>query len=229
MKLRMLLSLIMIVNLSSFLAYSETVEDQLLKQKQAKIKTYYFEARNGGKDQKLDVLNSIIDEFDKAKYSAKDKEILDIVIYLSQEGTLRKEYEANMLVNNYPDVRQKAAKALAKFGGDDARNALIDVLSSEKSQMVKAEICNALADIKDNDKGDALMAVVFAYRTTYRPEPNLAFAVINAIKNIAKENSSSYGDAISILSDIQMGNYNRVVRESAYNAIRELSGVTAKK
>ena len=197
----------------------------MLKQKQAKIKTYYFEARNGGKAQKIDVLNNILSEFDSAKYSDKDTEIVDIVIYLSQEGTLRKEYEANTIVNDFPQVRQKAAIALAKFGGDRARENLILLLASEKNQMVKAEICNALAEIKDNEKGEALMAVVFTFRTTYRPDPNLAYAVINAIKNIAKENSSSYGDAIAVLSDIQMGNYNRVVREAAYNAIRELSGI----
>jgi hypothetical protein len=229
MKLKMLLTLIITVVFSSFLTYAETVEEQLLKQKQAKIKTYYFEARNGGKAQKLDVLNNLIGEFDTAKYSSKDKEIVDIVIYLSQEGTLRKEYEANMLANDYPEVRQKAAIVLARLGGDDARDALISLLASEKNQMVKAEICNSLAEIKDNDKGEALMSVVFIYRSTYRPEPNLAFAVINAIKNIAKENTSYYGDAISVLSDIQMGNYNRVVREAAYNAIREMSGATAKK
>jgi hypothetical protein len=228
MKLKMLLSFVVLFGFSSAAVFPETIEEQLLKQKQAKIKTYKYEAEMGRKDQKLDVLNNLLTEFDASKYSSKDKELIDIVIYLSQEGTTRKEYESNMLVNDYPEVRQKAAIVLAKFGGDDARKALIDLLSNEKNQMVKAEICNSLGIIKDNDKGEGLMAIVFIFRTTYRPEPNLALAVVNAIKNIAKEKSSSYGDAIGVLSDIQMGNYNRTVREAAYNAIQELSGIVKK-
>jgi hypothetical protein len=90
--------------------------------------------------------------------------------------------------------------------------------------MVKAEACNALASVKDNATGEALRALVYVYRNTYQPEPNFVLGIINAVKAIAKDNVAAYSDAIYILSEIQMGNYNRMIRESAYEAIQSLSG-----
>ena len=43
--------------------------------------------------------------------------------------------------------------------------------------------------------------------------------LIHAIKTIAKGNEQFYGDAITVLSEIQMGQHQRRVREEAYNAI----------
>nr|HPO49920.1 hypothetical protein [Spirochaetota bacterium] len=58
----------------------------------------------------------------------------------------------------------------------------------------------------------------------YKPDPNLVFAIINSVKQIASASVSAYADAVYILSEIQMGNYNRKIREAAYDAIQELSG-----
>ena len=112
---------------------------------------------------------------------------------------------------------------LAKLGGDQAREALVDTLVNDVSSTVKAEACNAMAEIKDNTRGDALRSLVYSYRTTYKPESNFVFAIINAVKSIAKGNSSAYGDAILVLSEIQMGQYNRKTREAAYDAIKYLN------
>jgi hypothetical protein len=112
---------------------------------------------------------------------------------------------------------------LAKLGGDEARDALINMLTNDSSPMVKAESCNSLAVVKDNANGEALRAIVYVYRSTYKPDPNFVFAIITAVKTIAKGNAAAYADAVLILSEIQMGQYNRKIRESAYEAIQSLN------
>jgi hypothetical protein len=208
-----------------FSMLAETIEEQMLKQKEAKLKVYQISAKTGDRKTKSDLLDKIYSEFDDAKYSSKDADLMDLAVYLSEEGSIRKEYLNNTVSNDFPEVRRKAVILLQKLGGPQAREALINVLVSDKNSTVKAEVCNALTQVKDNEKGDALRALVYVYRTTYKPDANLVFAIINAVKEIAKSNSSYYAESINILSELQMGNYNRKVREAAYDAIEELSGV----
>jgi len=209
-------------------AYSETIEEQLLKQKEAKLKVYQVQAKVGDRKQKAEILDKITNEFDETKYSSKDAELMDLVIFLSEEGSIRKEYQNNQVINDYPEVRRKAVMLLSKLGGAQSREALINILVSDKNSMVKAEICNALAQVKDNEKGDALRALVYIYRTTYKPDSNLVFALINAVKEISKSNTAAYTEGVNILSELQMGNYNRKIREAAYQAIEDLSGAKKK-
>lgn len=223
-KLFSILFFVGIFSFSSFSAFSQTIEEQLLKQKEARIKTYFYQAKVGDRSQKIDILDSILDEFDKVKYSEKDKELVNLVTYLSEEGSTRKEFENNRLVNDNPDVRRKSVQILAKIGGAQARDALINILTNDQNPTVKAEACNALGSVKDNENGEALRALVYVYRATYKPDPNLVFAIINSVKQIASASVSAYADAVYILSEIQMGNYNRKIREAAYDAIQELSG-----
>ncbi len=223
-KMKKLLSILFFSGVFSLFVFSQTIEEQLLKQKEAKLKTYFYQAKAGDRAQKIDILDSILDEFDKVKYSAKDKELVNLVTYLSEEGSTRKEFENNRLINDNPEVRRKSVQILAKIGGDQARDALINILTNDQNPAVKAEACNALGDVRDNDNGEALRALVYVYRATYKPDPNLVFAIINSVKRIATSGANSYADAIYILSEIQMGNYNRKIREAAYDAIQELSG-----
>lgn len=203
--------------------FSETPEERLLRKREQRILNYRYQARVGGRELKASVLDKILEEYEDSKYSSDDSKLVDLVVFLSEEGTIRQEYENNMLVNDFPEVRRKSAMVLAKLGGDEARDALINVLTNDTSSMVKAEACNALAQVKDNTASEALRAIVYVYRSTYKPDQNFIFAIINAVKSIARGNASAYADAVLILSEIQMGNYNRKIRESAYGAIQALN------
>ena len=204
---------------SIFAVNSQTIEDKLLKKKERKIINYYYQAKARGRIPKLHVIRNITEEIEDGYYTAKDTKLVDVVRYLSEEGTIRQEYENNRLINDFPDVRRDACILLGKIGGEQARASLIEVLAYDTSYMVKAEACNALALIKDDPTGMVLRTIVFVYRTTYQPDANFTVAVINAIKTIAKGNEEAYGDAITVLSEIQMGQHARRVREEAYNAI----------
>ena len=137
---------------------------------------------------------------------------------------LRQEFENNRLVNDFPEVRRKACILLGKMGGDESRLALINVLEKDTNQHVKAEACKALAEVGDNDRGDVLKTIVYSYRNTYNPDPNFVLAIINAVKTIAKNSyNAAYGDALYILTEIQVGHYNNFIRNEAYKAIKYLN------
>lgn len=209
---------------SFVLLFGETAEDKLLS-KTRKLKTYYLQARSAGRTQKLELIERILGEFDDMSYSSDDRTLVEIAEYLSEEGSTRKVFEENRLINDFPEVRRASVMLLEQVGGDRARDVLTNVLINDQNTTVKTQACQALAseNIGDNSNGDVLRALIYVYRSTYNPEPKFVYAIISAIKNIAKSNSANYSDAIYILSEIQLGNYNRKIREEAYNAIVELS------
>jgi len=217
------LTILMLFIFSFSFLFSQTIEDKLLKKKEQRILNYYYQARTGNRAMKLNAVESILAEYDESKYSEKDQKLVDIVVYLSEEGSTRMEYENNRLVNDYPEVRRATCILLAKIGGEQSRGALVNVLVNDKNSVVKAEALKSLAVIKDNQKGEALRAIVYMYRTTYSPDSNLVMGVIEAISSIAHGNAEVYGDAILILSEIQMGNYPRIVREAAFSAVKKLN------
>lgn len=224
MRTKVVFVIVFIISSFSFI-FSQTLEEKLLKKREQRIQNYTYQARNGARNSKLQVINSIIEEFDEVKYTEKDKKLVDLAVYLSEEGSGRQEYENNRMINDYPDVRRGACVVLGMVGGDDARTALINVLANDKNSTVKAEALLALGKIKDNSNGEALRAIVYTYRTMYKPDNNFVMAVIQAVREMARSNAASYGDAVIILSEIQMGQYTRVVREEAYKAIKYLNSV----
>ena len=225
-KIKILASVVMLSFFFGTIAFAnegDSIEDALLNKKEQRIKMYLYQAKVGDMNQKLDVLDKILSEFTQFNYSANDKRLVELVTMLSEEGSTRKEYENGRLVNDFPDVRRKAVKVLAKLGGDQSRDALVSVLLNDENSMVKAEACLALSEVGDSQTGEALRALVYVYRKSYNPDPNFVKAIITSIEKIAKTNSAAYSDAVFILSEIQLGNYNRDIREAAYKAVEELS------
>jgi len=208
--------------MTSFLIFSQTAEDKLLTKKEKVLLNYTYQASHGNRIIKLQVLDKLLEGIDSKEFSSEDSQMVDIVVYLTQEGTSRKNFENNVLTNNYPDVRVKACKVLAKMKTENSRKALAEIIKNDENDVVLAEACISLGEIGDNANGDALRAIVYLYRSTYNPTQNLVFAIINSIKLVAKSTTRSYGDSISVLQEIMMGPYNQKVRESALEAIQYL-------
>jgi hypothetical protein len=78
--------------------FSETPEDKLLRKREQRILNYRYQARAGGREQKAAVLDKILEEYDESKYSNNDKKLVELAVYLSEEGTIRQEYSNNSLV-----------------------------------------------------------------------------------------------------------------------------------
>ncbi len=214
---------ILFISLYLIYTYSQTIEEQILKRKEEKIKTYTYQARIGDRDAKIDVLDQILAEFDELKYTEKDKKLVELLVELSEEGSVRKIYENGRIINDFPDVRIKAVKVLAKIKGNQAREGLINALLNETNTMVKIEICYALAEVGDNNSGDALRAIIYIYRNRPNNEANLIMAIIHALQKIAKTNSSLYPDVVYILTEISMGAYSKTIRDTAFKVLEILS------
>jgi len=213
---------------------NETPEQKLLREakreeRERAINIYFYQSRSGGREEKLDALDKILNEWGKLLYTQEDKRLVDLAIYLAEEGTVRREYRDNMLINNYPEVRKKACMVLGKLGGDGARDALVNILITDEDPEVRVEACNQLAAVGDNSRAEVLRTLVYIYRSTYRPEPRLVLALINAVKNVARNSVSGYVDAVYVLTEIQMSNYNNHIRNAAKDAIDYLKAPPEKK
>ncbi len=202
---------------------SQTIEEQMLQRKEQKIRTYIYQARLGDRDAKIDVLDQILAEFDEMKYTEKDMKLVELLVELAEEGSVRKVYENGRIVNDFPDVRIKAVKVLAKIKGEKAREALVNALLYEENTMVKVEICYAMAEVGDNKNGDVLRSIIYIYRNRPNNDANLIMAIIHALQKIATTNSSLYPDVVYILIEISMGAYSRTIRETALKVLDILS------
>ena len=216
--------LIFICTILTFSVFANTPEEELLSRKEQKLKNYLTEVKAGDRTSKERVLDEILNGFDSEKYSEDDKKLVELVDFLMGEGSIRKQFQDGRQINDYPEIRRKSVKVMAKIGGAGARLSLLNALNTEPHSSVKAEICLALADPNmSDDSGDILRALSYMYRTTNRPDQNLVAALIDAVKNIAKGNPMNYSEAIYLLSEIQHGNYNRDIRTKALEAIETLS------
>lgn len=216
--------LIFICTILTFSVFANTPEEELLSRKEQKLKNYLTEVKAGDRTSKERVLDEILNGFDSEKYSEDDKKLVELVDFLMGEGSIRKQFQDGRQINDYPEIRRKSVKVMAKIGGAGARLSLLNALNTEPHSSVKAEICLALTDPNmSDDSGDILRALSYMYRTTNRPDQNLVAALIDAVKNIAKGNPMNYSEAIYLLSEIQHGNYNRDIRTRALEAIETLS------
>jgi len=59
--------------------YSETIEEELLSKREVKLQNYYYQAKAGGRETKLELLQKITDEFDDERYSSEDKMLVNLV------------------------------------------------------------------------------------------------------------------------------------------------------
>ena len=224
MKRTILVFICTILTLGAFNAFASTPEEELLTRKEQKLKNYLTEVKAGDRTSKERVLDEILNGFDSEKYSEDDKKLVELVDFLMGEGSIRKQFEDGRLINDFPEIRRKSVKVMAKIGGSGARLSLLNALNTEAHSSVKAEICLALANPNmSDDSGDILRALSYMYRTTNRPDQNLVAALIDAVKNIAKGNPMNYSEAIYLLSEIQHGNYNKDIRTRALEAIETLS------
>lgn len=224
MKRTILVFIYTILTLSAFSIFAITPEEELLTRKEQKLKNYLTEIKAGDRTSKERVLDEILNNFDSERYSEDDKKLIELVDFLMGEGSIRKQFENGRIINDFPEIRRKSVKVMARIGGTDAKFSLLNALNTESHSSVKAEICLALAEPNiSDDSGDILRALSYMYRTTNRPDQNLVAALIDAVKNIARGNPMSYSEAIYLLSEIQHGNYNKDIRIRALDAIETLS------
>lgn len=197
--------------------YLRQIEFQILKEK----------AFSGDREMKDLVLDDIEEMVEENSVDEENIEIQFILEYLGMEGTTNTVLEGRRLINNFPEIRRRAAELLGKIGGEHATDALMTMVLRDDETMVKAEAAYALGEIGVNVKNEVVQALVHSLdqQNFTNPDNNFAYAVVLAIDKIAKKNNGiDDPNAFRILVQVAQGGYVRTVRAKALQVLDSLRG-----
>jgi len=180
------------------------------------------QSRAESRDMKLVALEYIGEAI---KRGNKGEEIHSALEYLSMEGIVNKTRENGRLVNNYPDIRIKAATYLGDVGTPEAKDVLIKLVLADNESMVITEAIKSLAKIGLNDNDETVNAIswIVARYDVLNPDNLLALSAIEAYEKIAAANGGIKDPSVSrALMRIADGPYIRPVQDRARQVLVDL-------
>jgi HEAT repeat protein len=198
-----------------------TVEESYL-QESIEIMIIRETARANTREQKLIALEYIRDAIERGNTNDEIRQTLE---FLSREGRRTVARENNRVVNNFPDVRRQAARALGMIGTEEARLSLLEILQFENEPMVIQEAIKSLGDIGTNEDNQTVthIAWVMTRFDNTNPDNIMAVATIDAFERIARNNNGlNSPEAIRTLVRISEGQYVTPVKERARQLLAEL-------
>jgi hypothetical protein len=200
-----------------------TVEELYLRDIEYQVRRE--QAYSDDRELKILVLDELEEMIDNGEVDEPGK-VQPILEFLGMEGTVRRVKESNRLINNFPEVRRRAAALLGKLGGEDSQRSLITILIVDDEPMVKAEAAYALGVIGLNSQNKSVAAILHTLEQEdpTMPDNNLAYAVCLAIEKIAEKNSGfeepkDAAAAAQALVRVAQGNYIRTVRRKAIDTL----------
>ena len=180
------------------------------------------QSRADSRDMKLVALEYINDAINRGN---RGEEIRSSLEYLGLEGVVNQTRENGRLVNNYPDIRTRAATYLGMIGTPQAKDSLIKMVLADNEPMVLTEAIKSLAKIGINENDETVNAIswIVTRYDVLNPDNLLALSAIEAYEKIAEANNGIKDPAaIRTLIRIAEGHYNRPVQERAKQALAEL-------
>jgi plasmid stability protein len=145
--------------------------------------------------------------------------------YIGLEGVTNITRENGRVVNNFPDVRARAAGYLGKLGTAEAKDSLIKMLLADNEPWVLSEAVKSLARIGINDDEETVRTIAWIIRRYDAIGPNdiLAKSSLEAFDAFAKNNNGikdySTVQAIMLIRD---GRYIRPVKERAREVLTNI-------
>ena len=133
--------------------FLKSIEFQILREK----------ATSDDRDVKLSALDDLEKRIDAGLSSSDAAQVEFVLEYLALEGSGRISRENGRKINDFPEVRRRAASLLGRVGTEEAKNALIRVLLIDDEPMVKAEAAYALGNLGMNQNNETVQAIEFAY------------------------------------------------------------------
>ena len=187
------------------------------------------QSRAESRDMKLVALEYINDAIARGNTG---EEIRSALEYLGLEGIVNQTRENGRLVNNYPDIRTKAATSLGKVGTPEAKDTLIKMVLADNEPMVLTEAIKSLASIGLNDNDETINAIswIVTRFDVLNPDNLLAISALEAYSKIAEANNGiNDPNAIRTVIRIAEGPYARPVQERAKEVLSELRKFNAQK
>ncbi len=201
--------------------FLKSVEFQILREK----------AFSDDYDVKMSALDDLEKKVTDGSYKANDQQVEFVLEYLALEGSGHTVREAGRLINDFPDVRRRAANMLGRIGTDQAADALIRVLLIDDEPTVKAEAAYGLGVIGKNPDNQVVKAMAFTYNQEdpSKPDNNFGYALCLAIEKLAQSTPGGIKDptAYQILVKIAGGNYLRTVKNKALQVLDKLKGASS--
>jgi hypothetical protein len=159
------------------------------------------------------------------KQGSKDRMIFVALETMALEGSFNKTMEEGVVVNNYPDLRSKAAYYLGILGGPDAQAVLLKMLGIEIAPMVLTEVVTSLGKISLNDNGEIvtliskkIIALGFAY-----PDNRLTLAALEVYEKFAVQDGWKLdSDTEEVLTRASYGRYHTIIRTRARQLLAKL-------
>jgi HEAT repeat protein len=187
------------------------------------------QARADSRDMKLVALEYIGEAI---KGGRTNPEIQKTLEYLALEGTVSQAREGGVgrLVNNYPDVRAKAAQYLGELGTKEAKDVLVKMVLSDPEPMVLTEAIKSLGKIGTNDNDEVSTAIswIVTRFDILNPDNIMALSALEAYEKIAEKNGGIKDPAaVRTIIRIAEGNYIRPVQARARETLNTLRKYTA--
>ena len=204
---------------------SQTIEELYLSQ-DVELQIIRGQTLSNDREMKLLALQNIRQMVEEGTLSSDNSGMFTVLQSLATEGTARQVRSNGSVINNYPDIRRRAAQLLGEVGGSQAKDALINVLQDEPEPMVLSEAVYALGTIGQNENNETVDQIVRVLNTenaSETPDNNLAYASLLALEKIAESQGSlSDPDAINTILDVAGGSYIRTVRLKAVDVLSKL-------
>jgi len=145
-------------------------------------------------------------------------------------GSKNRVLSRGQVINNFPDVRQAAARQLGAVGTEEARAILLRAGLSEREPLVMFEIINALSEIEAEDNAQTISTLVWVanrFHRSHAPNNHVALATVNALERFAERDGGiTDHHAFHYLFGVAEGPYVVSVRERAWEVIDGLRGDT---
>ncbi|MDR2102829.1 MAG: HEAT repeat domain-containing protein [Treponema sp.] len=173
------------------------------------------QSRAESRDMKMIALEYIGDAIERGNNGEEVRAALE---YLALEGVMNKARENGRLVNNYPDVRTKAATYLGELGTPEAKNTLAKIVSADPEPMVLTEAVKSLAKIgmEESEEVVSIITRVVSKFDTLNPDNLLALSALEAYDKLAQRNGGKLdASVIQLIIRISDGAYAKPVQEKA--------------
>lgn len=204
----------------------KTVEEKRL-QSSVEVQVITSLVAENGRSDKLKALEFIRGMVDKGKATSSNLEIVGLLEELGGEGTTKQVVENRRVTNDFPDVRRESAELLGQIGGDQAREALLNMALKDKEPMVISEAVYSLGLIGAGDQQPRVESIItnlVKSQDTLRPDSNFAYAAASALEMLGKKSNGKVSpEVFAALIRIQNGNYIRPVREKAKQVLDEFT------
>ena len=198
--------------------FLKSIEFQILREK----------AASDDREIKLSALDDLEKRISEGLSSSDAEQVEFILEYLGLEGSGRISRQNGHQINDFPEVRKRAAQLLGRVGTEESKDALIRILLIDDEPMVKSEAAYALGTLGMNQNNETVQAIEFAYNMEdpQQPDQNFGYAICLAIEKLSQKTPGGLKDpgAYRLLVKIAQGDYLRTVKTKALQVLDELKG-----